>query len=719
MSRLRISILFFCLAFLIAVGGSGWAAEAPSSPASLPAVSASLASTAGKSAKTSPDDHAASSPTNAPNGSQPKNQHAATVKQTKTSQKKLSSEQSKIPPMLIVVTPTQMPQPLDQIGTTTSVVTRQQMQSQHMNTAVSALRQVPGVQVVQSGSPGSIADVLIRGGTAAQTLIMLDGVPINNATTDSFDISRFTTDDLSRIEVVRGAGGSLYGSQAIGGVVNLITREGSGPLKMNFTSEGGNASTQRQALTLDGSQGKLAYSGALSYFSTEGYRKLNDNSDYLAGVTRLDYHLDEDTTLRAFAHYIRSNVSLPNLSNAEGIALNPTAHQREEFMFYKGEIDQRIGTRLTADLSGYFVRDDYRLNATPFTGSPSFESDHIPNETRGAILNAVYRWTQGFRSLLGFDFKDRWAHSKDNFVSYEPPPVSQFLSVYNARRQEYAGYVEQEASLFDGHLHGTGGFRVDGNTQFGEEVSSSWAVAIPIQRLGLTLRGSYAEGFRAPSFDELYFPGFGNPELRPEVSSEYDGGFTKHFGERMSLTATYFSRRVHSLITTIPCSFSSACPYGALPGNIGRVDTQGVEVAPSVHPMRGLTFTGSVTVIDQTHSSSAENVRPLLVPKYSAEALAQYTHHDLFRPGDDTVASLGYVFVGDREDITTTSTIGNLTAYHLFDLTVSYSPGFRTAAIRGEQFFARVQNLFDRHYSEQFGFPSPPINFVAGVKVSF
>jgi len=625
--------------------------------------------------------------------------------------------------MVIIVTATRIAQPLSEIGTTASVLGARQIQSQQIHNVTDALRQMPSMDVTQSGSPGTIADVSIRGATPAQTLAMIDGVPLNDSATGSFDFSRLTTDDLDRIEVIRGAGGALYGSQAIGGVINLITREGSGPMKFALTSEGGNRATQRQVLTMDGAEGKLAYSGALSYFSTTGFRLKNDNSDDLTGALRLDYHLDENTTIRGFARYIRANVSLPTFSVFAGIPLNPNAHQRNEFMLYKGEVDRQFGDRILVRVSGYFVRDELRLNTVPFMGNPTSETDHIPDETRGANLETIYTWTEGFRSLVGFDFKDRWVHSQDDFVTFAPPPPARFLTVFNARRQEYAGYFEEEARLLDGHLLATAGFRVDGNTDFGEEVSPAWSVTIPFEKQGLTLRGSYAEGFRAPAFDELFFPGFGNPNLSPEISSEYDGGITKTFGETAQLTATYFSRRVRNQIVTVPCTFNAkTCPDGAHPGNAERVDTQGVEIVPSIQPIRGLTLGGSVTILDETHAVARNVVprpQPLRVPKYSAQAVVQYTHPDLLRSEDRLTTALAYTFVGDRDDITTTSTIANHDAYHRFDLAVSYSPGIRWRAVRNEEVFTRIQNLFDRHYSEAFGFPAPPVNFVAGVKVEF
>ncbi|HJU12261.1 MAG TPA: TonB-dependent receptor, partial [Candidatus Binataceae bacterium] len=655
----------------------------------------------------------------APGARQSKKEHSnkPAVKSSKGQSSQHKRPASNLPPIIVVLTPTGMPQPLGEVGTTTSVVSQKQAQIQQSHDLPDLLQQVPGVQVTQSGSPGTVADVSIRGSTPAQTLIMIDGVPVNDAATGQFDISRIPTDGLERVEIVRGAGGALYGSQAIGGVVNLFTQEGSGPFKFSLLSQGGNRATERQVGQFDGAIGRLAYAGTLYYFSTTGFRPVNDNSDNLSGVLRLDYHLDEDTTLRVNARYTRSNVSLASFSTASGIALNPTAHQRNEFMLYKGEIDHAFGRHLMTRASAFYVRDELRVNNFPFAGSPISESDRIPDETRGGILDGIYTWSQRFRSLAGFSFLDHWAHSQSSIFALTPP-VSQSLSVFNARRQEYAGYVEQEGHFLDDHLIATGGFRVDGNSQFGEEVSPGWSLAIPLP-YQLTLRGSYAEGFRAPSFDELYFPGFGNPNLGPEISSEYDGGITKRFGEIASFTTTYFSRRVHHLIVTVPCTVGPGCEFGATAGNAGRVDTQGVEFVPTLYPGYGLRLSGSVTILDETHVSPAPDIRPERVPKYSASALAEYHRHALFRAADNLTLAVIYVFVGDRDDITPAGTIANHDAYHRFDLAFTYSSGVGWRKLNNVDLVAKIQNLLDRHYSESFGFPAPPVNFVAGVKLEF
>jgi vitamin B12 transporter len=649
-------------------------------------------------------------PAAAPQFAQAKSNEQAKSNNATTS----SKPHRKLPKMVFVVTATRMEQPLDTVGTTVSVVGAHQIEEQQIHASGDVLRQVPGVEINQSGSAGNQTDVSIRGSSAAETLILLDGVDVNTGTTGGFDIADVTSDNLDRIEVVRGAGGALYGSSAIGGVVNLITREGSGPLKLSYDGEGGNRATQRQAVTFDGADGRLAYSGALSYYSTTAFRSRNASFDNLSAVSRLDYHLSPDTKFTGFARYIRSNLSLVNFSDFL-TPVDPNAHQRNEFMLYNGVVTHQFSDRLEGRMSVFFVRNDLRLNDTPFPANPNFERDRVPDETRGTNMELHYRWGEGFRSLAGFDFKDRWVRSAHLFDTVEPP--TQSFTAYHARRQEYAGYLEQEGRLFDGLMLVTGAVRVDGNSDFGIEVSPSWTVAIPLERWGVTLRGSYSEGFRAPSFNELFFPNFGNPKLNPEISSEYDGGITKTFGETASLTATYFSRRVHSLIVAEPCTAFPGCVEAA---NAGRVDTQGVELVPAVQLMRGLAFSGNLTVIDETHVSSSPEIRPLRVPKYSAFALLTYARKALWSSNDALSANLAYYFVGDRDDIDQlTATIHNHAAYNRFDLTMAYDAGMRFGRIRGEELYVRVQNMLDRHYAEVFGFPAPPVNFVAGVKVDF
>src|SRR6202167_17068 len=579
------------------------------------------------------------------------------AKATPASSPTASVPQTNLPDMSI--TATRISQPTSQLGMTVTVVDKQQIQDQKIQQTSDALRQVPGVQVTQSGGPGTETDVSIRGSSPSQVLTLLDGVEVNTGGSGEYDFANLTTDNASRIEVIRGAGGSLYGSSAIGGVINQITEEGTGAPKYSLLSDGGNWDTERQVATASGALDRLGYSGSVSYYSTSGFQPVNSDNDNLSLTSRLDYHLTDDTVLRAFARYTFADVGLAESNNfLPGNPLDSSTHQRTEFMLYKGEIDSHITDKLLVRTFGSFVRDEIRLNKVPSPGIMSTESVDVPDEIWGYNAEAVYTWAEGFDTLAGFDFKYRWGRDGD-YSSSEFEPLS--ASVFSYHREEYAGYVQQQGRFFEGHLLVTGGFRVDGNSQFGKEVSPAWSVALACDEYGVTLRGSYAGGFQAPTFDDLYFPGFGNPNLQAMTSSEYDGGIEKRFGEFASITTTYFSRRIHDLVVDESCKAGSSpgCEFGSQPENIGRADMQGVEVVPAIYPLKGLSLSGSFTALDSTHVPLVAGLQPLRVPKHSATAVAQYKRGDLFNRGDLFIAAMSYQFVGDREDIQTQAPEGD------------------------------------------------------------
>ncbi|HUN57709.1 MAG TPA: TonB-dependent receptor [Candidatus Binataceae bacterium] len=629
----------------------------------------------------------------------------------------------------VAITATRITQPLASIGTTITVVHAQQIQDQKIQQVSDALREVPGVEVTQSGGPGTITDVSIRGATSSQVLVLLDGVEVNSPTAGSYDFANLTTDNTGRIEVLRGAGGSLYGSSAIGGVINLISQEGTGAPKFSLLSDGGNWETQRQVATASGADGKLGYSESISYYSTNGFQPVNSAYDNLSSAGRLDWHVTDNTTLRGFARYTTAQVGLPEYSNEDfGAPLDPNANQRDEFMLFKGEVDSHPTEKLSLRYFGSFVRDEIRDNKTPDPINNYFNASDVPEEIWGSNGEAVYTWMPNWVSLVGFDFKNLWARSVFNSIFYTPPPCAKGAhntecpnvsnTVFTATQQQYAGYLQQQGSLFHDHVLVTGGFRVDGNSQFGEEVSPSWALAIPLNKYGITLRGNYAEGFEAPTFDDLYYPEFGNPNLQPTTSSEYDGSIEKRFGELGSFTATYFSRRIHDLIVAAP---NTAVPGEDIAENIGRTDTQGVEFVPSIHPFKGFSLSGNFTELDSTHVPLLASLQPVRVPKHSAAGVAEYKYSNLFRDGDEFTSALFYQFVGDFEDLQTQPPYGYAShgSYHVFNLTLSYDLGNGVVPrLTSEEAFVRIQNLFDRNYTQDYGYPAAPINFEAGLKVS-
>src|SRR5687767_8650259 len=152
----------------------------------------------------------------------------------------------------VFVTSTRTEIPLELVTTSANVITADDLEALQAKTVLDALRYVPGLDVLQTGSRGTTATVFIRGSESDHVLVLIDGVEVNSTTVGAFDFAHLTTENVDRIEILRGAGGTLYGSQAIGGVINIITKRGQGPVEAGSSLEGGNGWTHRQVLSLQG-----------------------------------------------------------------------------------------------------------------------------------------------------------------------------------------------------------------------------------------------------------------------------------------------------------------------------------------------------------------------------------------------------------------------------------------------------------------------------------
>ena len=305
-------------------------------------------------------------------------------------------------------------------------------------------------------------------------------------------------------------------------------------------------------------------------------------------------------------------------------------------------------------------------------------------------------------------------------MTFDPtgPPLAE--ERFTANRSVYSGYLQQQILLFDDRLIGSGGLRVDADQDFGREVSASWSVGYlqdwdHTGRWSTRIKGSYAEGFKAPTFNELFFPNFGNQDLNAETSSEYDGGAEQRlWGDWVNVDATYFSRRTAHLIQ------SALNPTTGLliAQNVGRADVQGVETGLTLQPLRRLTLRGTYTYLDfDVFGGSGTLVGR---PHNRMAGVVRYEHTGLLRTDDAFSVNTNVNFVGDRANFDpTTFAIVNNTNYWVANATVSYSFALRSRWPSRLGLFTRIGNLFDRDYQEVLGFQSPPINFVIGMSLTF
>ena len=624
----------------------------------------------------------------------------------------------------VVVTATRTEQPIEQATTSISVVTGDEIESRDAPAVIDVLRDVPGVDVSQAGSPGANASVFIRGANADQTLVLLDGVAVNSPTLGDFDFGILNTDNIDRIEVLRGAGGTLYGSAAIGGVVNVISPRGAGPPKFTLLNEGGNGDTQRHLLTFGGSEKMIGVSGSLSYQSDGGFQPVNDDYSALASTLRVDADVLDHGTLRGFFRYIDANEGLiNNLNFLTPFTADPNARFSDELYLFKGEWEHRPVDNFTYRVAGSVVHDSETFTDPDALTSGGFSTySRIPTQiTTGEAQANYYTGTVGI-TTAGFQFQEQEARPKSINVVFDPTTSTSTLQQqrFNVSRSIYSGYLQQQLLLFDERLIGTGGFRVDSDQDFGQEVSASWSVGYlqdwdHTGRWATRIKGSYAEGFKAPTFNELFFPNFGNPGLNAETSSEYDGGVEQRlWGQWVGVDATYFSRRTKNLIEA---ALNPAT--GLLSAeNAGRADVQGVETGLTVEPLPRLTLRGTYTYLGFNVVGGSGTL--VGRPHNRMGTVVRYQRAGLLKTDDALDLTTNVNFVGDRANFDpTTFAIVNNTNYTVTNATVTYSFPLHARWPNRLAVFVRIANMFDRDYQEVLGFQSPPINWVMGTSLTF
>jgi vitamin B12 transporter len=608
-----------------------------------------------------------------------------------------------LPPMVVTATRTEVP--LNQLTTSLTVITAEDIRERQGELVSEVLRDVAGVNVVQTGSMGTATSVFIRGSASNQVLVMIDGVEINSTTTGAYDFANLTTESIERIEVLRGAGGTLYGSQAIGGVINIITKRGQGPLDVGVSAQGGNGYTNRQVATLRGGIGDLGYSFSVGRLASDGFRSVNDDYRNLSTSARLDYQVTENASLKGIFHFIKSDGGLYNNNNFASQP-DPNARQATTQYVTKLEWEQKI-----------FPNWDYRISGSMFK-----ENDKFSDDVDACVFSDFpcdSPATDRFRPLITTgEFQTNYR--------FEDWGTTTFGTQYNRRSARTSGgideavsnvgyYLQQQLQFLDRRLIIIPGIRLDDNQEFGTAWTPSFSAAYLFKEIGTKLKGGYAKGFRAPTLNELFFPpgfgcpAFGNPDLGPEKSWEINFGVEQSFlAERLKMGANYFHREVKDLIEGRPIPGD---PFGCFRAeNVGRARFDGVELTLGIKLFEGLTLNANYTYLDW---DTADGTLPRR-PHNSGNVILNYLQ-------DALNVNLIVNIVGRRDDFRAASPFGDtITAgYGTVDLASSYKLPWRMPFVKELSLIGKIQNLFNKKYDQADGFRAPPLNFLLGFRASF
>jgi vitamin B12 transporter len=608
-----------------------------------------------------------------------------------------------LPPVFVTATRTETP--LQQVTTSASVITAKELEEQQVVSVLEALRQVPGLDVVQSGSRGTSTSVFIRGSESDQVLVLVDGVEVNSTTLGAFNFAHLTTDNVERIEILRGAGGTLYGSQAIGGVINIITKRGQGPLEAGLSLEGGNGSTNRQLATLRGVAGKFGYSLSAAHLGSEGFHRFNDDYSNIAASARLDYQVTEDASLKGIFHFAKTEVGLFNNNN---FAPAPDPNARENSTQYLGKLEwvQKIlrnwDYRISGSIFKEHIKDSDDVDRCTFFGSPcdSRTRDRFRPQIDTGEFQTNYRFEDWSTTTFGVEYKRRSASTSGGIDKA-------------IRNMGY--YLQEQFDFLDRRLIVIPGIRLDDNQSFGTEWTPSFSAAYLFRETGTRLKASYAKGFKAPTLNDLFFPpgfgcpAFGNPNLSPEKSWELNAGLEQEiWADRAKVGVTYFHREVQDMIEGRPIPGD---PFGCFRAeNVGRARFDGVEWNLGIKLLTSLTVNANYTYLDW---DTADGKLPRR-PRNRGNVTVNYLYENL---NVNFIANI----VGRRDDFRAASPFGDTTkpSYVRLDLASYYSLPWQMTGVKTLTLFGKVENLLNKKYDEADGFRARPTNFLLGVRGSF
>jgi vitamin B12 transporter len=594
----------------------------------------------------------------------------------------------------VVVTATRSEQPLEQTGASVTVVSEEEMRVQEYRAVEQVLRTVPGVQVGTSGSPGKLSQIRIRGADPTQVQVLIDGVRVKSLTSGDFDFADLTLDNVERIEVLRGPQSTLYGADAIGGVVNVITKRGQGPPSGFLDFEAGNYSTFRERGGVTGSTGPWNYSLGVSQLNFKGQFD-NDEHDVTSVNARVGYELPNKGELSLTGRFQDGHLGIPFATVFPDF--DPNREQDQQLWMLSLEWRQPWTSIWEHRLRVSTVDETLNFKDQPDPAHPfGFTSDISSRriETDWYHFIKPVPWNT---ITAGVEYRNE---------------VGEVEGSYRQTMDSWALVLQDQIALWD-RLFVTGGVRYDGNSVFEDKATGRVAASYLVKETDTRVKGSWGQGFRAPAFNELFFPAFppcpafGNPNLKPEDSTSWDGGVEQHLWDRrVRLAATYFHIDFTNLIQSTLTDPVNFCFQAQ---NVGKARSEGVELEGSVMPIDGLVLSVAYTYTD-TEDRTTGNPLPRVAPNALSVTGTWEPLPGLTFSGEVLVLSSQFEAASQPRNQGYT-VVNAAAAYRL--------PIKRWGFLSNITLHIRATNLFNENYSEVAGFPTLGTHVVAGIRATF
>lgn len=580
----------------------------------------------------------------------------------------------------VVVTAARIQESIEETTSDVIVIRDDEIKKINVQFIPDVLRKVPDLNLVQNGGTGKAASVLLRGGSSTHTLIMIDGVKVNNTATGSFDFSGIKVDDIERIEIVKGPQSTIYGSEAMAGVINIITNKGQDKPKTDLSFEAGSYGTYNPALTVSGTIKAVDYRLSTNYFSTDGISAAKNGAERdryrNASISgKFGIKPSEKLEIEITGKYSYDRTELDGFNFFAGKAVDDLNFvQRGNHSMLSGKAKLYLSTICEQIFTLSHVGDSlqFRDPDTDFNNANMVTAIDSINWQNNFYISDHYTVT------AGAEYRKESGENKGNFDK----------SLDNS-----ALYLNNKLKLLQETVIFNAGLRYDDYETFGNRTTYRIGVLYNIKPASLILKSSYGTGFRAPALNELFFPFYGNKNLKPEETTSWEIGLEKGIvKDRVSVSLTYFSQNYENLIETDPLTFTAA--------NIAKAEIKGLEANTVLKVSDNLNIKAGYAYLDTKDKTTEQRLS--LRPKDKLSVSAEFSAKDISVVAD-------YIFVGQRYD---SSVKRDISSYSLVNLSSNY------AIKKWLTIFARINNLFDADYEEAGSYGTPGFSVYGGMKVS-
>ena len=573
----------------------------------------------------------------------------------------------------VVVTATVPEEESSDLSATTRVLDLGTIRDRQATTAYQLVTTLPGVQGARAGGPGQQASVFVRGAESDHVLVLWDGIPLNNPYFGGFNWAFLPVEGADRVELVAGPYSALYGSDAVGGVVNLVTGDLAG--RGALSAEGGSDDYLRVGADASHAFDSLTVRAGGHLRRGDGEHP-NEDFDGESLFARFDWDASPSWRIGGLARGLEAETGIPFSLGEPSLTRRIGWDERELAIPIQGR-----GDRWQVDVLASRVAYDSRFRDP----ADVFSASDTESEAERARASLT-------REMPETPIGSGWLAAGVEYERLEVSDTTNFgPNLTGVEQETRSGFLQ--AHWEDARWAADFGVRHDDNDVYGTATSPRAGVVVALGER-LRARASYGEGFRAPSLGELYFPFFGNPDLEPEESESWETGLTATAGHwRADLVV--FETRYENLID-FDESFVSV--------NVGRARARGLELAAE-YRAEIWEVDGSVTLLDAENRITGEPLRRRADETASLELRV--------RPAEAWTADLLSRYVGDRPDIDPASAApATNPAFHRHDLAVSWALTERFVP------YARIENLLDESYTEALGFPAPGRTWVVGLRVA-